>query len=426
MFLKKELLQNNRVEAKVTSDIDNDIFDKENNVIGDCHYHLCKKEKIEVFTCSYCHKQFCSEHIEPKCPKPPFGDSRHYEIEKRANYHPCQEYYEYILEKEKEHDERIAKSLNKMSRNTSIKIRNSPYKYVKNFPPYPKEKFAKTKIVYKCSFCSYTTQHLTRCKYCGDLFCENHIEPKTLHESLRTKGGHPCKEFTEIQKSQQQKQLISEKDEANIPYMAIEPEKHEKNNKHSFKINFSLVIIIILLTIALTGSYYILQQNFSNLTEEKSYLENELFLTDNDIKNTDLQLNLSTTQLEKINADLQDNISKTSLLKTGDNYSLHDPLFNDVIKFIEDDKSRDLLIEIDNSKEQGIQCFYIIVRLADSSSSVYDLIGFNTTDKGMIYFEPETDYRVYPKIGKSYVACVEGKPYYTTFDDTIKEILTIW
>jgi len=195
------------VEAKVTTEINDNVIDKENKTIGDCSYHLCNKEKIEVFTCSYCNKHFCADHIKPKCPKPPFGDSKHYELEKRTNYHPCKEYYEFVIQKEIEHEKKIVQSIDKMPKGPPFIVRHKPYKYVKNFPPYSKGKVGKTSIIYKCSFCSYTTENLTRCKYCGDLFCEKHIEPKTRSDFLRTKGGHSCDRLPERKPIEQSNEL---------------------------------------------------------------------------------------------------------------------------------------------------------------------------------------------------------------------------
>ena len=65
---------------------------------------------------------------------------------------------------------------------------------------------------------------------------------------------------------------------------------------------------------------------------------------------------------------------------------------------------------------------------AEPSRGVYYLVGFNTVDEGMVYYEATTDYRVFPEIDKKYVDCVEGNPYASSLitNDEIIDILIIW
>ena len=93
---KDVIVTNHKAEAKVTTVTDDN--NGENKIIGDCNYHLCKKEKIEVQICPYCKKEFCSDHINPKVPmQPDFKDSKQfYEWKDGVNYHPCPDYYDYL------------------------------------------------------------------------------------------------------------------------------------------------------------------------------------------------------------------------------------------------------------------------------------------------------------------------------------------
>jgi competence protein ComGF len=228
---------------------------------------------------------------------------------------------------------------------------------------------------------------------------------------------------TPIQSETEQK---SEPEEKNNPETTTERRKPERGKNHLSKLTSSLIIITILLTITSVGATLMVQQNYSELTNEKLSLENELFITKEQIVNTSSSLNSSRPLLEQINTELQEMISFVNLQKIGDTYYLHDPLLNDVTQFIANDTSSDILLEIDNAKEQGVQCAYVIVQIVSASNGEYELIGFNTADNGMVYFEPKTDYRVFPITGNHYVDCVEGHPYSSTFDDTITSILAIW
>jgi hypothetical protein len=288
-------------------------------------------------------------------------------------------------------------------------------------------------------YCHYCGKELTDilpfiCRHCKEYYCIEHFIPEK-HNCLVFNppkwGDQPIK--TVVPEEQIPQTTIEpevtqtfENGQKYIPKTTTDTEKSDGDNKRSLKLTVSLIIIIILLTITSIGGYLILKQNYSNLIDEKRFLESELFLDKGDITNTRLQLNLSAVQLEKINVSLQDNISKINLQKTGDEYNLHDPLFSDVTQFITNDKSSNILQEIENAKEQGIHCAYIIVRMVSSYHGGQELIGFNTTDKEMVYFVPVEDYRVFPIIGYSYVDCVQGSPYYSTVDDTITDILVIW
>ena len=80
-----------------------------------------------------------------------------------------------------------------------------------------------------------------------------------------------------------------------------------------------------------------------------------------------------------------------------------------------------------NAEEEGLRCAFVELRYPDGGHSI---IAFNTIDRGLVYFDPQTDERVNPVIGKRYYQCVEPKPgyYYEEpwYDDTIMDILVIW
>jgi len=291
-------------------------------------------------------------------------------------------------------------------------------------------------IQYHCYHCGREIpRFLTHeCSHCKKFFCIDHYFPENHNCPVfnpQPSKNQPTKTITPEEQIyqtpiQSETDQISEPKEKTHNETTTERRRPKRGKNRLFKLTPSLILIIVLLTITSVGGILILQQNYSRLTNEKHLLENELLITEEQIVNTSSYLNFSRPQLEQINTDLQENISYVNLQKIGDTYNLHNPLFSDVTQFIANDKSSNISVEIDNAKEQGIQCAYVIVRIIISSSGEYELIGFNTTDKGMVYFEPKTNYRVFPIIGDHYVDCVEGTPYSSTFDDTITSILVIW
>ena len=118
--------------------------------------------------------------------------------------------------------------------------------------------------------------------------------------------------------------------------------KRNKNKKNKvIKLSVVIITIILLLGIVSIGSYYSLENNYFELKDEKHDLETQLVTTQNQLENTNSQLNLSILELEQVEKYLQENSSELELLKSGDNYELHDSLYSDVNKFITNDFSND-------------------------------------------------------------------------------------
>jgi len=57
-------------------------------------------------------------------------------------------------------------------------------------------------------------------------------------------------------------------------------------------------------------------------------------------------------------------------------------------------------------------------------------VAFNTIDRGLVYFEPQSDEQAMPAIGKRYYTTNITKPgyYYVppAYDDTIEDMVVIW
>jgi len=124
----------------------------------------------------------------------------------------------------------------------------------------------------------------------------------------------------------------------------------------------------------------------------------------------------------------------------GHGYTLKDPTFDQAVTFIREDGtdankyvedtyvcshfSRDVC---NNAEQKGFRCAYVDIRYPDRAHA---LIAFNTIDEGLVYFEPQSDERVKPVLGKRYYQCIEPRPgyYYVppSYDDTIRDILVIW
>jgi len=210
-----------------------------------------------------------------------------------------------------------------------------------------------------------------------------------------------------------------------------------KENNRPIKISAIIVVIILILGIFSINNNNYLEGKYSELKNEKQRLKSDLNTTQSQLINKNSELNSTKKELEQTTKYLQENNSKLQTLKSGDKYELHDPLYNEVTDFIEKDDSKHEKKLIENAKNQGLRCAYVAVNIVGSiiklgwepsSDAMYPLVAFETIDRGMVYFEPITDYRVFPKINESYVDCVEGSPYSSDYmtDDTITDIIVIW
>ncbi len=110
---------------------------------------------------------------------------------------------------------------------------------------------------------------------------------------------------------------------------------------------------------------------------------------------------------------------------TGDKYNLHNPTFQEAISFLKNDTYFKSNITINNAKNNGINCSYVQI-IMGKELYMYELIGFNTIDKEMVYFEMDGDYQVNPILGEKYSNCVIDYKYNLSFNDTIIDIINIW
>lgn len=83
-----------------------------------CNYHLHKcKKQVKLYQCPYCSKYFCEEHIKPIPPSMPDFDypNKCNEWKNRGeNQHPCPNYYDYLVEEEKERHRKYGETLDSM------------------------------------------------------------------------------------------------------------------------------------------------------------------------------------------------------------------------------------------------------------------------------------------------------------------------
>jgi len=188
------------------------------------------------------------------------------------------------------------------------------------------------------------------------------------------------------------------------------------------------------------------QQDLDAVRSEVSSLQvaveskdSELSVTKDELLTIKAELAATKHYSSNVEDELQSTELRLSAMQT-DMLHLHNPTFEEVISFLTEDKTdsneyvEDMYVcshfarDVNNNADsQGIRCAYVDVRYPKTAHAI---IAFNTTDEGLVYFDPVSDERVRPVVGKEYWRCIEPKPGYyyekPSFDDTIVDILVIW
>jgi hypothetical protein len=158
---------------------------------------------------------------------------------------------------------------------------------------------------------------------------------------------------------------------------------------------------------------------------------------------TDVEIELAaskelTESLEDTLSNLQANYNR---LTTGYGYVLRDPSYQEIKDFLEQDETseqeylRNEYICVDfaanvkaNAAEEGIRCAYVVIEYLGTNG--HAIVAFDTTDRGLVYIEPQFDWDVELEIGRRYYECVVPPPgqymVEPEYDDTIARIVVIW
>jgi hypothetical protein len=167
--------------------------------------------------------------------------------------------------------------------------------------------------------------------------------------------------------------------------------------------------------------------------------ESELSATKAELMTLKDELEATKDNLSNVKGELQATEQKLSAIQT-DMFHLHNPTFEEAVSFLRDDKtdSNEYVEDTfvcshfahavnNNAENQGIRCAFVDIRYPELGHAI---VAFDTTDKGLVYFDPITDERARPVVGKEYWRCIEPRAGYyyekPSFDDTIIDILVIW
>jgi len=206
----------------------------------------------------------------------------------------------------------------------------------------------------------------------------------------------------------------------------------------------------------------------TELSQMKSDLETtstQLADVQKDLDTTSTKLEVTTAQLARARNDYDDAVSSLEIERTaaaviqatldnlqvnfnsltnGYGYVLKDPTYAQLRAFITADATdlneyvNDTYVCEDYSYDvimhalaQKIRCAYVSIRFRGDNSG-HAIVAFNTTDRGLVYIEPQSDEEVNLHAGWEYwTECViAGDGHYyldpTSYDDTIERFNVIW
>jgi hypothetical protein len=122
---------------------------------------------------------------------------------------------------------------------------------------------------------------------------------------------------------------------------------------------------------------------------------------------------------------------------------LSNPTYMELLNFLSRDRTdtkpyivgdyvcTDFSTDVNNNAEvEGIRCAFVHIDYADEDTLGHAIVAFETTDRGLVFIEPQSDSIVNAAIGKRWYLCIVLEPGYfylpPDYDDTIVEIEIIW
>lgn len=109
-------------------------------------------------------------------------------------------------------------------------------------------------------------------------------------------------------------------------------------------------------------------------------------------------------------------------------YFLYNPSYEELMSILNKNEIYSAYEILDYAKANGIRAAYVRVPIARPASEgrvyLYQLVAFETVDRGLVIIEPHSHREVRVEVGKSY-SQLNGLPA-SLFDDTITKVTIVW
>ena len=204
--------------------------------------------------------------------------------------------------------------------------------------------------------------------------------------------------------------------------------------RHSHK-KFWITIVIL----AVAGLVFFANTDW--VTDDLNKVQAQLMNMEAELATTQAELAVRETELDAVETELLNLQVNYERLTSGYGYVLRDPSYREMEDFLKQDETseqeylKDEYICVDfaanvkaNAAKEGIRCAYVVIEYLAITG--HAIVAFDTTDRGLIYIEPQFDWEVEPEIGWSYYQCVvpplDQHMIEPDYDDTIGRIIVIW
>lgn len=212
----------------------------------------------------------------------------------------------------------------------------------------------------------------------------------------------------------------------------------ERNSYKKFWL--AIVILAIVAIASLVATAWVLNE-LGKTQNSLLLVESELEAAQAELATVEIELSASKELVESLEDTLSNLQVNYDRLTTGYGYVLRDPSYQEMKDFLKQDETSEReyveseYICIDfatavkaNAVKEGIRCAYVVIEYRGRSG--HAIVAFDTTDRGLVYIEPQFDWEVEPEIGQRYYKCVRPPPgHYMAepdYDDTITRIIVIW
>ncbi len=212
----------------------------------------------------------------------------------------------------------------------------------------------------------------------------------------------------------------------------------ERNPNRKFR---SAVIILAIVAVASLVTTVWALNELNSIRNSRLQLDAELQAVQAELTAVEIELNASKELVESLEDTISNLQVNYSRLTTGYGYMLRDPSYQEMKAFLEQDETseqeylRNEYICVDfaanvkaNAAKEGIRCAYVVIEYLGTTG--HAIVAFDTTDRGLVYIEPQFDWDVEPEIGRRYYECVVPPPgqymVEPDYDDTIARIVVIW
>jgi hypothetical protein len=156
---------------------------------------------------------------------------------------------------------------------------------------------------------------------------------------------------------------------------------------------------------------------------------------------TSAELSASRELVESLEAALFDLEANYYRLTAGWGYVLRDPSYREMKEFLERDGTSgqdymesqytcvDFAADVKaNAAKEGIRAAYVIIEFRGGGG--HAIVAFDTTDRELIFVEPQFDWEVDLVVGMRYHQCVKPPPGQLMaepdYDDTITRFVVVW